>query len=278
MRCDLIISTYNNPRALALTLLSVANQTRTPETVLIADDGSGKETAQVVEAFGQAHPHIHVRHIWHEDRGFEKNAILNKAIAASDADYLVFIDGDCLIHPRFVARHLQLAHPKRFMSGSLLRLNADATAGVTEGDVTNGQVFDRAWLRRNGTTKRFSARLKAGALPQSVASLLEVIYPVRRNWCGANASAFRDAILAVNGMNETMKYGGEDKEFGLRLMNAGLKGRHIRFTAPLVHLDHPRGYRDEAQIAENRAKLAETRNSGRTWTPDGISKDALPVA
>lgn len=276
MRCDLIISTYNSPRALLLTLTSVVQQIRLPDTVLIADDGSGPETAALIAAFQTDHPTLPLRHIWHEDRGFEKNAILNKAIAASDADYLIFIDGDCLIHPGFVARHLQLARPDRYCSGSLLRLNAEATVSVTQGDVFSGKVFDRQWLTSTGTTKRLSARLKAGALPVPAASLVEALYPVRRNWCGANASAYRDAILAVNGMDETMKYGGEDKEFGLRLQNNGLHGRHIRFTAPLVHLDHPRGYRSAEQIAENRAQIAETRASGRTWTPNGINKAASP--
>ena len=91
-----------------------------------------------------------------------------------------------------------------------------------------------------------------------------------RNWCGGNGSAYRDAILAVNGLDETMKYGGGDKEFGIRLANSGVKGRHLRFTAPLVHLDHPRGYKDPEKIRAHRLKIAEARRTGKIWAEAGI--------
>ena len=268
----MIISTYNSPHALWLTLVSVAGQSRLPDTIYIADDGSGPETAETITRFQAAHPTLSIKHIWHEDRGFEKNVILNKAIAASSAEYLIFIDGDCLIHPGFVARHLELARPDRFCSGSLIRLDMPTTQSVTEGDVASGRVFARDWLAKTGTFRRFSTRLKAAVLPKAVSSALEVIYPVRRNWCGANASAFRAAIVAVNGMDETIKYGGGDKELGERLENTGVRGRHIRFTAPLVHLDHPRGYKDPELVRQHRRKIAEVRRNKITWVEEGVSK------
>ena len=95
---------------------------------------------------------------------------------------------------------------------------------------------------------------------------------MQRAWGGANASAFRAAILKVNGFDETIKYGGGDKEFGVRLTNAGVRGQHLRYTAPVVHLDHPRGYADPATIRANKARVRATRASGRSWTPDGIVK------
>ncbi len=270
MNTELILSTYNSPRALVLTLLSVARQSRRPDSVCVADDGSGPDTAEAIAGVQARVPDLPIRHLWHEDRGFEKNVILNKAIASSQADYLVFIDGDCLIHPGFIARHLELARPDRFLSGSLIRLDAATTEAVTEADVLEGRVFDRGWLARSGSFGRFSTRLKAGLLPKWAGNALEAVYPVGRNWCGANGSAFRDAILRVNGLDETMKYGGGDKEFGIRLENSGVKGRHVRFTAPLVHLDHPRGYKDAGRIAEHRAKIALARRNGKIWAEAGI--------
>lgn len=276
MRCELIISTYNSPRSLWLTLLSVARQDRRPDSICIADDGSGPETAEVIARFQTDWPALATRHVWHPDNGFEKNAILNKAAASSEADYLIFIDGDCMIHPGFVARHLDLARPDRFCSGSLIRLDMPTTQAVTDQDVLEGRVFDRAWLAKTGTLRKWTTRAKAGALPAALSDLLERVYPVGRNWCGANASVFRDGYLSVNGMDETMKYGGGDKEFGIRLANAGIKGRHIRFTAPLVHLDHPRGYKDAEKVRAHRAMIAEARRSGKKWTLSGIEKDADP--
>lgn len=271
MRSELVIATYNSPRALSLCLASVARQDRRPDSIAIADDGSGPETRALVEAFAAASP-VPVRHVWHEDDGFRKAAILNRAIAASEADTLVFIDGDVMIHPGFVARHLELARPDAWASGSLIRLDAPATAAVTEADVTSGRVFDRRWLGEMRAFDRVGTWLKAMPFPRPVMAALDALSPVQRAWCGANASAARAAILKVNGFDETMRWGGGDKDLGVRLTNAGIRGRHLRFTAPLVHLDHPRGYADPAHKAENKARIRATRRSGRFWTPDGIVK------
>ncbi|MEI4486812.1 glycosyltransferase [Frigidibacter sp. MR17.14] len=270
MQTELILSTYNSPRALWLTLLSVTRQTRAPDSICVADDGSGPETAEVIARFRAAYPQIPLRHLWHEDRGFQKNEILNKGIGSSTAEYMVFIDGDCLIHPGFIARHLELARPDRFLSGSLIRLDTPTTEAVTDEDVLSGRVFDRGWLARTGTLKRFTTRLKAGLWPKALSSLLEAVYPVGRNWCGANGSAYRAVLLRVNGLDETMKYGGGDKEFGIRLANSGVRGRHVRFTAPLVHLDHPRGYKDAEKIRIHRGQIAHARRSGKIRAEAGI--------
>ncbi len=271
MRSELVIATYNSPRALSLCLASIARQDRRPDSIAIADDGSGPETRALVEAFAAASP-VPVRHVWHEDDGFRKAAILNRAIATSEAEVLVFIDGDVMIHPGFVGRHLELARPDAWASGSLIRLDAPATAAVTEADVTSGRVFDRRWLGEMRAFDRVGTWLKAMPFPRPVMAALDVLSPVQRAWCGANASAARAAILKVNGFDETMRWGGGDKDLGVRLTNAGIRGRHLRFTAPLVHLDHPRGYADPAHKAENKARIRATRRSGRSWTPDGIVK------
>lgn len=271
MRSELVISTYNNPGALRLCLDSVARQSVIPP-VCFADDGSGPETAAVIADFAGAHPGIMTRHVWHEDRGFEKCAILNKAIASSAAEHIIFIDGDVLIHPGFIARHVELARPGRFCTGSLIRLSEAASTQVTPALVASGQVFERGWLRRVGAIDRMGTWLKTMPFPKPVMNALEVLSPVQRALCGANASAFRADMLRVNGYDEGMKYGSEDKEFGVRLSNAGVKGRHVRFTAPLVHLDHPRGYADPERIRRQKAMVRAARASGKTWTEDGIVK------
>ncbi|MBP6999992.1 glycosyltransferase [Amaricoccus sp.] len=276
MKSELIVSTYENPGALALSLASAARQRVRPDGIAIADDGSGEATRAVVEAFAAASP-VPVRHVWQEDEGFRKAAILNRAIATSAADFLIFIDGDMLIHPGFVARHLELARPESWASGSLIRLDAEATASVTEADVASGRVFEMGWLREHRAIDRVGTWLKAMPFPRPVMAALDVASPVQRAWGGGNASAFRAAILRVNGFDETMRWGGGDKEMGVRLTNAGVRGRHLRFTAPLVHLDHPRGYADPAHKAANKARIARIRREGVAWTPDGIVKGPAPA-
>jgi glycosyltransferase involved in cell wall biosynthesis len=274
MRTELIVTTYNSPLALALCLTSVARQDRLPDTICIADDGSGPETQGALAAFDAAHPTLTFRHVWHEDRGFEKAAILNRAIASSDADFLVFIDGDVLIHPVFISRHLELARPGRFSTGSLIRLDAEATASVTPEMIEDGRILSRDWLRANRAIDRLGTWFKTMPFPKPVMAALDVATPVQRALCGANASLFRADALKVNGFDETIKYGGVDKEFGARLRNAGIRGRHLRYTAPLVHLDHQRGYLDPERVRHHRARIRDVRAGGITWTEHGIAKGA----
>lgn len=270
MNTELIIATYNNPRSLILCLESVRAQTVLPQQVAFADDGSGDETRAIIDGF--ALPGVQIRHVWHEDAGFRKCEILNKAIASSTADYLIFIDGDVMIHPGFIARHLACAKPGRFMTGSLIRLDQAATDSVTPEMVRAGQVFNRGWLRANRAIDGLSTWLKTKPFPLPVMSLLDRLSPVRASLCGANASAFRDEILAVGGYDQRMVYGAEDKELGARLANNGTRGAHLRYSAPLVHLDHARGYVTDEGRNRNRALLQATRQNRTTFTAFGITR------
>lgn len=268
MQSELIIATYNNPRSLILCLESIRAQQVLPQSIAFADDGSSAETKAIID--GLALPGVTVRHVWHEDDGFRKCEILNKAIASSVAEYLIFIDGDVMIHPGFIARHLDCAARGRFMTGSLIRLDKAATEAVTPGMVQSGQVFDRRWLRTNRAIDGISTWLKTKPFALPVMAFLDRISPVSASLCGANASAFRDEVLAVGGFDERMKYGAEDKEFGARLANNGTRGAHLRYSAPLVHLDHQRSYVTAEGGNRNREMLAATRQNQVKFTEYGL--------
>lgn len=117
MTVSLLVSTYNWPRALYLCLDSVMQQTILPDEILIADDGSGMATRDVVKHFERISP-VPVRHIWHEDRGFRVATIRNKAIAASTCNYIIQIDGDLILERHFVQDHILFAKPGCYVSGS----------------------------------------------------------------------------------------------------------------------------------------------------------------
>lgn len=268
VQSELIIATYNNPRSLALCLESVRRQVVLPQSICLADDGSGAETKRVFDGF--ALPGVAKRHVWHADQGFRKCEILNKAIASSTAEYLIFIDGDVMIHPGFVQRHLSMARRGRYMTGSLIRLDQAATDAVTPDMVRSGKVFDVGWLRSNRAIDRVSTWLKTMPFPLPVMAVLDRISPVAASLCGSNASAYRDEIVAVGGFDERMVYGAEDKELGARLANNGTRGAHLRYSAPLVHLEHKRGYVTPEGKLRNRAFLAATRQGRLTHTAHGI--------
>lgn len=274
MDCEVIVSTYNKPRELNLVLLALARQRGAEFGVCVADDGSAEPTAELVARWTSRLGPQRLRRVWHPDDGFQKNRILNRAIATSAADYLIFIDGDCLARPDFVATHLRRRRPRGFLSGGMVRLNRQASAALDEAAVEDGRVFGAQWLRRQLGTLSLSTRLKAGLLAPPLAALLERVTPVKRTWNGANSSGWRRDIVAVNGFDERLRYGAEDVEMGVRMAHDGVRAISVRYSLALLHIDHDRPYADAAVIARNQAHVAEVRRSGRRWTEFGIRPGA----
>lgn len=275
---EVIVTTYNNPSALHFALLALSQQSTASFQVCVADDGSGPATQEIVQFWRDQFGAARLRHVWHPDVGFAKNQILNKAIASSSATYLIFIDGDCLASPGYVERHLALRSPGQFVSGSLIRMPLTVNPVLDDSLIASGEIFTKSWLEAHECIDRLGTRLKTATLPPAISNFLEIISPVKKVWNGCNSSGWRQDILKVNGFDETMTYGSEDVELGVRLNNAGIRGRHIRYTAPLLHIEHSRGYADPVIAAQNKRYMKSVRRSGKAWTDDGILKSAMPNA
>lgn len=268
-RVSVVFTTYNQPRALELVLWGYAVQTDRDFEVLVADDGSGPETREVIERV-RREGGLDVLHVWHEDRGFRKTEILNRAILAASGDYLLFSDGDCIPRADFVATHRALARRGRFLSGGYLKLPAGVSAAITPEDVRNGRVADVGWLRRRGWRPGRHALRLLGAGP--LARILDAATPTRPTWNGHNASAWADDVHRVNGYDLDMAYGGLDRALGERLENAGVRGLQVRFRAPVLHLHHERPYVDPEKVRRNRAFRARIRREGIVRAPRGLDE------
>lgn len=268
MRLSVVLSTYNQPAWLEKVLWGYAAQTHRGFEVVVADDGSGPETAALIERMRGA-TGLPIRHVWHEDRGFRKCEILNRAVVEASGDYLVFSDGDCVPRGDFLAVHARLAEPGRFLSGGYLKLPREVSERITSDDVRSGRAFQPGWLRAQGWKPgRHALRL----LPAGPAALLDRLTTTRATWNGHNASAAREALLRANGFDMEMGYGGEDRALGERLHNLGLRGRQIRYRAPCLHLYHERPYVDPAVMRENRRIRDAIRREHRTRASQGITE------
>ena len=265
---SLIVSTYNQPEWLEKVLWALEEQSYPDFEVVIADDGSGESTDRLLERYRRKSS-LAIQRVWHPDEGFRKTEILNRAIVASGADYLIFTDGDCLPRADFIATHLALRAPGRFLSGGYYKLTREVSERIDRETVRTQACFDPAWLRGHGQPR--SAKDLKLTRSTAAATWLNRLTPTRPSWNGHNASAYRTDILAANGFDTRMKYGGEDREFGERLVNAGVRPRQVRYSAICVHLDHDRGYVTEDMIRANGAIREATRRERSVRTPFGIT-------
>lgn len=262
-----IISTYNNPEWLEKTLIGYMNQERRADEIIIADDGSGPDTRSLIEKYKAVLP---IKHVWHPDEGFRKTRILNRALTSATSDYLIFTDQDCVPRNDFVAAHLQAAQRGRFLSGGYFKLPMDISRLLSPDDIASGRAFSLRWLRSKGLKNTFKCTKLLNR--KWFAAFMNTITPARASWNGCNSSGWRADMLAVNGFNELMQYGGEDREFGERLVNMGIHPRQMRYSLIVVHLDHGRPYKNAEAIAFNKEIRRVTRQKRIIRTPNGIEQ------
>ena len=269
MKLSVILSTYNQPRWLEKVLWGYTIQSLRDFELVIADDGSGPETTEVIQSFRRAGD-LRLVHVWHPDEGFRKTEILNRAILQSSGDYLIFSDGDCIPRNDFVDTHARLARPRRFVSGTVLMLSGDLSERITSDDIISGRFADAGWLARHGfRAGRRITRLVRGGW---VGAIADTLSSASRHFAGGNASVEKDGLFAVNGFDQEMKYGYEDWSLGERLRNAGYRATQARNRAVLFHLDHARSYKSPEEVARNKAAYHRIRESGETRARVGLAE------
>ena len=227
MKLSLIITTYNWSDSLVLTLKSIENQTISPDEVIIADDGSTDETQEVISKF-QQDSELKIIHSWQEDLGFRVAKSRNKAIAKSYGDYIVLIDGDIILHPKFIQDHVNNVKVGYFIQGSRVLLTQD----ITE------QIIIRKKISFSFLSKGLQSRKNA-----IHSNFLSRIFSNRKNSHRStrccNIAFFKQDCININGFNNEFEgWGREDSEFVVRLINNGLNRKNLRFNAIQYHLWH----------------------------------------
>jgi glycosyltransferase involved in cell wall biosynthesis len=270
MKVTVIISTYNSPRWLERVLWGYASQRHKDFDIIIADDGSGEDTKQLIDQI-RMDTSMEISHVWHEDRGYRRQTILNKAIVNCKSDYIIFTDGDCIPREDFVEVHVRLAEPGRFLSGGYCKISNDLSLSIQREDIFNQKCFNLSWLKHRGPVG-FSQSRKL-FVKEPVSSFFDAVTPAKPTFNNCNTSAWKKDILAVNGYDERMQYGGADREIGERLENAGIRGKQIRHRAICLHLYHERGYATKESIRKNLAIRKETRERKITRTLFGIEQN-----
>ena len=255
----LLMSTYNWPEALELILTSVINQHVLPSEIIIADDGSREDTRKLITEF-KSQIKIPVHHIWHEDKGFRKSAILNKAIAQTDSEYIMQIDGDCILHPGFVGDHLNAAREGCFLYGSRVNIREDFLPTLFSEKVVR---FPYGMKGIRNKTRNIHWPL-LGKLYKSRSSF-------SRKFRGCNTSYYRKDFLAVNGYNEDFEgWGREDSDLAFRFLHLGLKMKRLRYRGILYHIHHQ--IKSKSRLEANDALQLETIKNKMVRCEKGVNQ------
>ena len=263
---SVIVTTYNREDALDAVLAALSAQGDRAFEVVIADDGSGPVTAAVVDSW-RSRLGVPLSHVWQADRGFRAAEIRNRALLASRGDYCVFLDGDCIARPGFVAAHRRLAEPGWFVTGNRVLLGPGLTSVVLR-ERLQPQIWNATeWIRQrwDGGVNRLSAmlRLPLGPLRKLAAS----------RWRGArscNLAVWRSDLDRVDGFDAGYSgWGREDSDLLVRLLRAGVRRKDGRFATGVIHLWHREA--DRTRLSANDARLGETLGARRVRAELGLS-------
>ena len=268
---SLIVTTYQWPQALARVLECLGRLDDPSFEIVVADDGSGPDTAEVIAAHART-ARVPLRHSWQPHRGFRAAQSRNKAVAMSQGDYLIFLDGDCLARPDFLAAHRALAEEGWFVAGNRALLSQAFTAGLIDSPQAVADWSQRplsGWLgaRLRGDINRLAPMIHLPAGWQRKNK--------PREWRGAktaNLAVWRGDFLAIDGFDESyVGWGHEDADLAVRLIRSGVLRKEGRFAASVLHLWHAPAPR--TGLSDNEGRLAEIIAAERTRAVLGIGRE-----
>lgn len=268
MHTSLIVTTYNWPQALALVLRSVEIQSVQPDEIIIADDGSKESTRAIVDNF-KANSATPVRHIWQEDLGFRVARIRNLGAANAAGDYLIFVDGDMVLHKDFVRSHIHHQQKNAFLHGPRVLLS-DALAS----DLLNEKKPIKFGVLQKGITNRLNM---LHHLPLS-----GIFSRSSSSWQSraCNLSIFKEDFARVNGFNEDFEgWGKEDSELAFRLMKAGIRKINLRLCGVAYHLGHAQSNEKThlEDLRRNEDLLNKVIARGSHWCDNGLANHLRPA-
>lgn len=263
---SLIITTYNQKERLRVVLDSALNQKLKPQEILIADDGSAKDTQELIQEYQKQHNQEkeYIKHIWHEDCGFRLAEIRNKAIMAASGEYLIIIDGDMILQEDFIFDHLKFAREGVFLQGGRVLLNLEETQ-----DLLAKKAYQLAYDK--SSLKAIRNAFLAWVCYQKTFSKdslrVNVFLPVR----GCNMSFYKKDVEKINGFNEDfIGWGREDSEFVARFLFANGVMKRLKFSGIAYHLYHPENTR--AMLEENHKIYLNTLENKLTECKNGLKK------
>jgi len=254
---SLIITTYDRPDALSKVFDGLKRQTQPPGEIIIADDGSGAPTQELIAKWASKMP-APLRHIRQENEGYRRTIILNQCLAAARGSYFVILDGDCVPHAKFIVDHAGLAEKGCWVQGRRCYVR---------------QSKVRFFAIDSTPVLRWMAQGKITGWPKGVRLPVPIIRrdTAQRGILGCNMGFWRDDAMAVNGFDEEYTgWGGEDSDIGTRFYHLGLKRKFVYGRAILYHLNHP--WVDRKRPEDVQRRLQATIDSDKVRCERGVGQ------
>ncbi len=265
---SVIISFYNRIDYLKLVLAGLERQSFPFFEIIIADDGSDLKIVSEIEQLSRK-VSFKLTHLWQEKKGFRKNKILNKSIIASNREYIIFIDGDCVPHPQFVKEHFENREEGFCITGRRVNLSKKYTELLTPENINNGFIeHEKIKLIFDGIFGESFDVEKGLYLKNEF--LRDFFNKKRRGLLGCNFSIYKEDLLRINGFDERYEAPsiGEDTDIQFRLERIGIRIKSLNNIAVQYHLYHKLQERPQKNIELfNKLKIA-----GKYYTPYGIKK------
>lgn len=261
---SLIITTYNWPEALELCLMSILRQNLLPGEIIIADDGSKEDTQRLIDTYRYKFP-VTLVHIWQEDKGFRPAAIRNKASRHSQYPYLIFVDGDIILHKDFVCDHLKFAEKNCFLQGSRVLVGEKLSQKALADKKIDFSIYEKGIFNKKNMLK----------IP-FLTKLLSIKNTQLKGIKSCSFSLYKEDFIKVNGFNEAfVGWGREDSELAVRLFNSGLYRKNIKFSAIQYHLYHKE--HERSQLSKNDALLEMAIEKKITYCEKGLVRNVSLV-
>lgn len=268
VKTSVIAAFYNNLHYLKLILAGFERQTEKEFELIIADDGSKEEVVKEIESVASKYS-FRIKHVWHPDKGFRKNKILNQAILGSESDYLIFVDSDCVPHSRFVAEHLDEQKDKTVLTGRRVNLSQKITNLLTEQNIKDGFVEKKFLKIIDDGLFGKSYDVEKGFYLENT-FLRKILNKKYRGLLGSNFSLHKKDIIEINGFDERYEAPsiGEDTDVEFRLELNGVKVKSLNFIAVQYHLYH----KMQERLQKNLDLFGEVKKAKVAYTPFGLIK------
>lgn len=261
MDASIIISVYKNTKALQLILESLRVQTVKNFEVIVSEDGEDFNMKKFVEEYDWF---CSYQHLTQPDIGWRKNRAMNRAIINAKNEWLILIDGDCILHPRFVEMHLRYAKLNRILLGRRVKLSEAVTNQIMEGQVHVDKIGRNMF--KYAITKK-AKQIEDGIF---IPFFLNKELHKSERFIGCNLSMHRDAIFAINGFDEDYKKPcvGEDDDINWRFKAMGYEFYSVRHRAIQYHLHHKENW---IEYTDNMNLMKEKQLLGNPVCERGIN-------